>query len=168
VELRNWARREAQTYRHGEDRPLGGYLALMGAYAAGTGVAAAIAKRLGRRPPSRVSPWDTAQLAVATLTISRLLAKDPVTSPLRVPFTSFEGTSAPGELAEQVRGDGVRHAVGELLTCPMCLGQWVATALCIGLVTAPATTRVTITLFTAIGGADFLQHLYVRLQQATE
>ncbi|MFD7922153.1 DUF1360 domain-containing protein [Streptomyces sp. NPDC059740] len=43
-------------------------------------------------------------LAAATHKLSRLVAKDPITSPLRAPFTRYQGTSAPSELAEEVRG----------------------------------------------------------------
>ena len=49
-----------------------------------------------------------------------------MTSPLRAPFTRFEGASGHAEVAEEVREHGgVKHAVGELLTCPFCLAQWV-------------------------------------------
>ncbi|HET8590717.1 MAG TPA: DUF1360 domain-containing protein, partial [Nakamurella sp.] len=74
----------------------------------------------------------------------------------------------PGELAEEVRGEGWRHSVGELLTCPMSLAQWVATGFGLGLLIAPRSTRVALATMTAVAGADFLQHAYVRLQQATE
>lgn len=166
--LRSWAADQAATYANGESRPLAGYLTLMGAYSAATAGAAGLAKLLGRRAPRRFSPWDVTQLAVATHKVSRLIAKDPVTSPFRAPFTRFEGVSAPSELAEEVRGHGLRHSVGELVTCPMCLAQWVATAFTAGLVLAPVPTRLALATFTAIAGADFLQHAYVRLQQATE
>lgn len=163
-----WWRRQAEEYRHGEERPLGGYLALLAAYATGTAGAAGAAKALGRELPDRLSPWDVVQLTAATHKLSRLIAKDPVTSPFRVPFTRFEGTSAPSELAEEVRGHGVQHSVGELITCPMCLAQWVATALVLGLVFAPAPSRLVMSTLTAIAGADFLQHAYAALQQAQE
>src|SRR5207237_211568 len=97
----------------------------------------------------------------------RLIAKDPVTSPLRAPFTSYEGTSAPGELHEEVRGHGLAHSVGELLTCPMCLGQWVATAFSLGLFIAPRPTRMVMSTFAAVAGSDFLQHVYADLQQSS-
>jgi hypothetical protein len=76
--------------------------------------------------------------------------------------------SAPGELAEEVRGHGLQHSTGELLSCPMCLSQWVATALTLGLVVAPAPTRLVMGTFSAVAGADFLQHVYVMLQKASE
>jgi len=166
--LRRWAHREAEAYRNGEDRPLGGYLAVLGVYSAGTLGAAGVARLLGRHAPERVSPWDVAQLGIATHKLSRMMSKDPVTSPLRAPFTRYTGLSAPGELSEEVRGHGVTHSIGELLTCPMCLAQWFATALCAGMVIAPAPTRLIMATFSAVSGADFLQHVYVRLQQATE
>lgn len=166
--LRTWARKQAAEYAGDEDRPLSGYLQLMGLYTAGTLGAAATAKLLRRRAPNGLTPWDVVQLGVASQRLSRLLTKDPVTSPLRAPFTRYEGLSAPGELHEEVRATGFGHSVGELVTCPMCLSQWVATGLCAGLVLAPVPTRLVLATFTAVAGADYLQHVYVALQQATD
>jgi hypothetical protein len=162
------ARREADAYRHGEDRPLGGYLGLMGIYAAGTAAVGLAARVAGRRAPKTIKPWDFALLTMATHKLSRMIAKDPVASPIRAPFTRYEGQSGPGELAEGVRGHGIRHSIGELLTCPMCLAQWVATGFCVGFVVAPTTTRLAAATMSAVGGADFLQFAYTMLQQATE
>jgi Protein of unknown function (DUF1360) len=164
----SWWRRQGAAYRNGQDRPLAGYLGLVGVYAVATGGASGLAKALGRSQPDGLSPWEVTQLALATQRLARLMSKDPVTSPLRAPFTEYRGTSAPGELAEEVRGDGARHAMGELLTCPMCLGQWIATGFAVGLALAPKLTRMAMGTFAGIAGADFLQHAYVRLQQATE
>ena len=166
--LRGWVQRQAAAYRNGQERPLGGYVALISIYTAGTLAAGGAARLLKRPAPKDLSPWDVLQLTVATHRLSRTLAKDPVTSPLRAPFTQYEGLSGPSELHEEVRGSGLRHSAGELITCPMCVAQWVATGLCVGLVLAPAPTRLALSTFTAIAGADFLQHLYVRLQQATD
>jgi hypothetical protein len=165
--LRTWPERQAVAYRNGEERPLDGYVKLMSVYAAGTAGAYLTARKLDRRVPS-FSVWDVAQLCIATHKVSRMVAKDPVTSPFRAPFTTYEGVSAPSELHEEVRGHGLQHSVGELLTCPMCLAQWVATGFSMGLVLAPTATRLALSTFTAVAGADFLQHVYVRLQQATE
>jgi hypothetical protein len=98
-----------------------------------------------------------------------MIAKDPVTSPLRAPFTRFRGTSGPAELAEEVRGHGgPRHALGELLTCPFCLAQWLGTAYAAGLVFAPGFTRLAGATMTAVAGSDWLQLGYATLQQAAE
>jgi hypothetical protein len=163
-----WFQQQATAYKNGHDRPLGGYLALMGVYGAGTALSAAATRATGRRPPARLGPWDVFQLTVATHKLARLIAKDPITSPLRAPFTTYKGLGAPAELNEEVRGHGLQHSLGELLTCPMCLGQWVATGFTLGLTVAPTATRLVTATFTAVSGADFLQYLYARLQQSTE
>ncbi|MDT4892412.1 MAG: hypothetical protein QOE97_1447 [Pseudonocardiales bacterium] len=167
--VRSWAERQADQYRAGSDRPLDGYLTLMTVYGAGVGVAAVAGRLFGRRVPDRVGPLDLVTLSVATHRLARTMAKDPVTSPLRAPFTAFAGTSAPAELAETVRHHGgVKHSLGELVTCPMCLAQWVATGLGAGLVFAPRQTRLVNATLTAVAGADFLQHVYAWLQRAAE
>jgi hypothetical protein len=159
------ARAEAASYEHGEERPLAGYLAAMGIYAGGVGALSALAWATGRPLPERLAARDVVLLAVATHKVSRLLAKDPVTSPLRVPFTVFRGRSGESELAEEPR-HGSRHAVGELVTCPFCVDQWVATALCFGLVLAPRATRFLSGLFAVRAGADVLQLGYDALQRS--
>src|SRR6266542_2729976 len=71
-------------------RRTGGYLLVMGVYGGVVGSLTALARLLGRRPPERISPGDVVLLSVATHKLSRLLAKDAVTTPLRAPFTRFE------------------------------------------------------------------------------
>ncbi|MGH8910523.1 MAG: DUF1360 domain-containing protein [Egibacteraceae bacterium] len=129
---------------------------------------AGLVRASGRGLPERLEPIDLALTAVATHKLSRLLAKGAVTSWLRAPFTQFDGPSGAAEIAEQVRGDGARHAVGELLTCPFCLSQWIATGLVFGLVLAPRPTRLVAGLFSALSGADFLQFAYALAQQRAE
>jgi uncharacterized protein DUF1360 len=69
--------------------------------------------------------------------VSRLIAKDAITSPLRAPFTSYEGGAAPGEVSEQVRTHSpLVHSRGELITCLFSLTPWVATAFATGVVLA--------------------------------
>ncbi len=140
-------------------RPLGAYVALMAAFnalAAGGLVAAAKAGRL----PERIGAGDLALGAVATYKLSRLLAKDRVTSGLRAPFTRFQEDSGHGEVEEAARGTGMRLAVGELLVCPNCLGQWVAGGFVAGLIAAPRVTRTVGALFTVYAAADALQLLH--------
>ena len=163
-----WARQQATAYRDGADRPLGGYLALLGVYAGGVGATALAGRLAGRRLPDRIGLLDLGLLGVATHRLSRTIAKDPITSPVRAPFTKYDGTSAAGELAEQVRGHGLQHSIGELIACPMCLAQWVASALSAGLVFAPRQTRLAMATLSAVASADFLQYVYALLQQKVE
>jgi hypothetical protein len=162
-DLSERATREADAYRAGEDRPLGSFVGLIGAYGAFVAVGALAARRRGL--PSNVGAGDLALISVATHKLSRLLAKDPVTSPLRAPFTRFAGTSGEAELKEEVRGTGPRKAIGELVTCPFCVGQWVATSFVLGLVLAPRATRLVATTFTTVAAADFLQLAYAAAEE---
>lgn len=153
-------------YAGKEERPLGSFLVVMAGYG---GVVAGLAGYVRARKiplPDNVSWSDIALLSVATHKIARLIAKDSVTSPLRAPFVRYAGTSGEAELAEEVRGSGPRKAIGELVTCPFCLGHWVATGLVFGLVVAPRPTRLLATVFTCLTAADVLQFGYDAVQAA--
>lgn len=153
----------ADDYAPGEDVRLASYAALVAAYVATVaGVSAAVA-RTGRRLP-KVGLADVALLGMATHKLSRRIAKASVTSPLRAPFTRLEGPAGAGELNEQARGRGLRKAVGELLTCPFCLSQWVATGFVFGLAVAPRATRLAAAGLAALTVSDFLQLAYSRAQ----
>ena len=108
---------------------------------------------------------DVLLSAVATHKLSRLITKDPVTSPLCAPFTTFQGQEGPAEVEEKVRGKGAQKAVGELITCPFCIDMWVATGLVAGFIYLPRTTRLAVDTLAVLAGADFLQFGYSRLQE---
>ena len=160
--LRARLARVGRSYAPHDHRPLDGYLAAMGAFGAlAAGLAAAV-KLSGKPVPERPSAADVALIAVATHKLSRLLAKDAVTSPLRAPFARYAEPAGAAELNEEVRDEGssVRHGIGELITCPFCLAVWVATGLTGGLVLAPRLTRLAATALTATAVSDFLQMAY--------
>jgi len=158
-------RRVKQQYQGDEERPLGGYLAVLGVYGGVTGGLAVLARSL-RIPPPTPSVTDTVLLSCATYKLSRLLTKDAVTSPLRAPFTRYEEPAGDGELMESVRGHGAQHAAGELVTCPFCLAVWVATGLTAGLVFAPRLTRLVCVTLTALAVNDGLQLAYDNAKDA--
>ena len=161
------AEREADAYRDGETRPLGGYVIVMAVFAALVSGAAGLALATGRKLPQGVGPWDVFLLALGTHKLSRTLTKDAVTSPLRAPFTRYKESGGPAEVMEEVRDQGgLRHSIGELITCPFCLDVWIATGFTIGLVFAPRLTRLIVTALSAITGADFLHLLYAKAQEA--
>ncbi len=156
----------AEGYAPGEGRPLRGYLLTLGGYLSVCGALVGLARLTGRQLPERLSTEDVVLISVATHKVSRMLAKDSVTSPLRAPFARFEGPTGDAELGERVRGTGVTHAVGELVTCPFCLGVWVATGMAAGLVFAPRLTRMFAATFTAVAASDALHLCYASLQQS--
>lgn len=163
--LTRLARTQRSRYAGDADRPLGGYLLTMTTYTAVVAALAASVKMAGRDVPDDLPARDIVLSALATHKLSRLLAKDPVTSPLRAPFTAYQGTSGPAELQEEVRGSGVRKTVGELVTCPFCTGVWVATGVTAGLIWLPRTTRLATGTLAALAGADLLQFTHAWLQQ---
>lgn len=169
--VRRWWTDIRASYEQGADeaegeRPLLGYAVLVSTYSVLTAVAAAAAARRGVK--ERPSGVDLGLLAVATFRVSRTLSKDAVMSPLRAPFATFQRAAGPGEVMEAPRPGHVRHAVGELVTCPFCLSQWVGTAGLAGLALAPRPTRWVTAGFTAVAAADLLHLAYARAQEAAE
>jgi Protein of unknown function (DUF1360) len=163
--LAGLAHSEQAGYSGDADRPLGGYLVTLSTYTTVVAALAGLARATGRKVPDRLSPQDVLLSALATHKLSRLLAKDPVTSPLRAPFTAYRGTAGPAELREDVRGRGAQKAIGEMITCPFCTSVWVATGLTAGLVYLPRTTRLAIAALSAVAGSDMLQFGYAWLEK---
>ncbi|MFB9909006.1 DUF1360 domain-containing protein [Allokutzneria oryzae] len=153
---RRMARKYAGQPEHAE-RPLRGYAMVLGTYTVVVSALGLLGRHFGVRLPDRITWADTLLLGTATHKASRLLSKDAVTSPLRAPFTQFEENTGMGEVNESVRGRGVQHATGELLTCPFCLAVWTSTGLTAGMVFAPRFTRLLSTMLTAVGLSDALQ-----------
>jgi hypothetical protein len=160
--LREKAEAETKAYsEHADDeRPLAGYLGLLASYGGLLAAGAGIVRLRGAELPERLSVRDLALLTVATHKVSRIVTKDPVTSPIRAGVTSYERPAGEGEVVESVRGSGFRHALGELLTCPFCIAQWIATVFAFGIVLAPRATRFMASTFAILTGSDLLQFAY--------
>jgi hypothetical protein len=137
---------------------LRGHTGALATYAALVGTALFLGRRAAVTPPAKASAMDVLVGGVATHKLSRLLAKGSVTSPVRAPFTEFEEPAGPAEHQEHARGtSGVRHTIGELLTCPFCLAVWVGT-MYVGMLTlAPRPARTIATLFSVVAVSDWLQ-----------
>src|SRR5919202_5928170 len=163
--VRRWARVQKREYTQGAERPLAGDLGAMGVYGSLVAAGAAAIRASGRELPTRIPLGDAVLLTVATFRLARRLAKGPVTSPIRAPFTAYQGTSGHAEVAEEVREHGGgKHAAGGLLTCPFCLAQWVGTAFVFGYATAPRATRLAALTMTTVAGSDVLQFVYDAIQ----
>jgi uncharacterized protein DUF1360 len=142
-----------------ERPPLGSYAAMSTAFLAGW-IAFYVSARRKDRLPEGIASRDLVLIGAATHKLSRLIAKDKVTSFLRAPFKRYEGKAGPAELSEKTRGEGLQAAIGELLGCPYCLGLWISSALTAGIVVAPRETRLATSTLTALTLADFLQLAY--------
>ncbi len=102
------------------------------------------------------APMDLVLLALATLRLGRLVAYDLITEPLRRPFArTVEDATGAGESVEP-QGEGARHAIGQMITCPICAGTWIAAILVYGLVVIPGPTRLFLYMTAAVGAAELL------------
>ena len=155
-------------YAPGDERPLLDHAALVGVYGAAVTGLTLLVRRRGRLP-ERIPAADVALLSVATHKLSRLLTKDTVTAPFRAPFTRFKGPGAAGEVNEEPREESpAKHAVGELVTCPFCMAQWVGTGFLFGYLLAPRATRAAASLFTMVAASDVLQYAYTALGETVD
>jgi hypothetical protein len=144
-------------YDESGDVDLDGYGASMASYTALVAVTLAIGRLTGRSLPERSSIWDVVLGGLATHKLSRLLSRGSVAAPLRAPFTEFEEPAGMAEHHESARGEsGFRHTVGALLTCPFCLGVWVATAYVAALGLAPRPARAAATVLGVVAVSDWL------------
>jgi len=99
------------------------YAAVTAGYGVLIGTVALVASRR-REDPAPTDPAELLLYGAATAGLARVLAKEKVSSWVRAPFVH-----EPAEGERRPRGEGLRYAVGELLTCTRCLGSWSALTL---------------------------------------
>jgi hypothetical protein len=138
-----------------DEPPFPEYLALTAAFGAVLGGFLVLA---GRRLPERIAFGDVVRIGLASYKIGRLVAKDEVTSWVRAPVTRDAEASEP-------KPQGIERALGELVTCPYCVGVWAASGLSYVLVLYPRQTRLVTTVFGAQAVADFLNAAFVKLKE---
>lgn len=104
----------------------------------------------------RPAPFDLVLLAFAVYRLGRLVAFERVADPLRRPFTvTVPDHTGAGESVEP-RGTGVRQALGQLVSCPICAGTWIAALLTYGLYAFPGPARLFLMMTAGIGAAELL------------
>ena len=150
-------------YSPAQDTSLAGYSALVGIFGVASGALLLAARERRGGLPERYHVLDVVTVGIATHKLARALTKAKATAFIRAPFTRFEGPAGRGEVVESARGEGLRRTVGELLTCPYCISQWLVAGFGIGMVAAPRPTRFVAFIYSAEAAADFLQVAYKRL-----
>lgn len=147
-----------------EDEPLVEYALLAATFL--TLTSAAIATAVRRRALPRPHPLgDTLLLGLATTRLSRLFTREKVTRPIRAPFTEVAPDAGRDEVKERPRGEGATRALGELLTCPRCVGMWASAVLSVAYLFAPAPTRAASGILAASLISDWIN---VRFAHARE
>jgi hypothetical protein len=116
-------------------------------------LAGVVAGRRRKRPRSdRISPWEILPMGAATFALSKSIVRERIGTWVREPFVEGEeeGESRP-------RGEGLQHAMGELVTCTRCVGAWSALAI-VGLRTTYPSAGRTVTSVLAVSAVnDWLQ-----------
>lgn len=142
----------------------GNYALLEAVFTAGLVGVIAVTRRRERDGRPAIPRRDLPVLAMATFALADVLAKERVSTWLREPFVREGADHKP----VGPEGDGLRHAIGELLTCTRCVGTWSALAL-VGLRTAsPAAGRATANVLAIAGANDLMQSGFRLLAERTD
>jgi Protein of unknown function (DUF1360) len=145
-----------------DEQLLAEYAALLTFYIASVGALTVTAVERNRLPRN-FGLLDLALLGVATHKLSRLVAKDRITSILRAPFVNYIRSARAVE--EEPRGCGIQRGIGQQISCPYCIGPWCATLL--GFVFAPRVTRFLAGILASIAISDFLHRAYLTTREQT-
>lgn len=139
------------------------YAALVGVFALGLGGVIALSRRRERTGAAPVALGELPVLALATFALADVVAKEKISTWLREPFAQESAEHK----AVHPEGQGMRRAVGELLTCTRCMGTWSALGL-LGLRAAsPASARVVTPMLALTGANDVLQGGFRLLAERT-
>lgn len=109
------------------------YAAISAGWGALLGAVLIAARDKGEEP---VLAAEVLPIGLATFALAKLIAKEKVDAWVREPFV--EEDDGDGE----PKGEGLRYAIGELLTCTRCVGVWSALGLTALRVTRPREARV--------------------------
>lgn len=130
------------------------YLSLLGG-------AVALARRREREGEEAIPGRELPVLGMATFALAHVLAKEKVSTWIREPFVEESAERRP----VRAEGSGLRHAVGELLTCTRCVGGWCALGL-VGLrVASPRAGKTVSAVLATAGLNNVMQALFVLLTE---
>jgi hypothetical protein len=149
-----------------DEQLLAEYAGMLAFYVASVAALTGVAREENRLR-KRFSLLDLALLSMATHKLSRIVAKDRITSILRAPFVNYIRSAGAGEVEEEPRGRGVQRGIGQLISCPYCMAPWCATALGFGFVFAPRVTRFLAGILASVAMSDFLHRAYLAAKGKT-
>ena len=101
-------------------------------------------------------PFDLALLGLATFRLGRAAAYDKVFETFRLPVAETKPDESGAGDTVVPKGRGVQRALGELISCPICAGTWIAATLVYGLGIAPRATRALLAIMASVGLAELL------------
>jgi hypothetical protein len=102
---------------------------------------------------------DFVLLIGSTFRLGRLVAFDKIFDPVRAPWTVTTRDETGAGQTVEARGEGVRRAIGELISCPICAGTWISAGLVYALHLFPGPARLFMTIMSTIGIVEMLNAL---------
>ena len=106
----------------------------------------------------RIDAFELVLLSLATFRLGRLIAYDRVTEPIRAPFAKTVPDFSGAGMTVIARGQGVQKAYGQLISCPICAGTWIAAVLVMLLYFLPGPARVFLIMTAVVGGAELIHN----------
>ena len=100
---------------------------------------------------------DILPMSAATFALAKLLVHEKAETWVRAPFVEEDGEG------KRPKGEGLRYAVGELLSCTRCIGAWSALGLVALRVHSPRTGRYVTNVLAVSAGNDFFQTAFSAL-----
>ena len=104
---------------------------------------------------------DILPMSAATFALAKLLVHEKVETWVRAPFVEEDADG------KRPKGEGIRYAVGELLSCTRCIGAWSALGLVALRVHSPRSGRFVTNVLAVSAGNDFLQTAFAALCEHT-
>lgn len=110
-----------------------------------------IAARRRQESDEQIPVRELVPLGAATFALSKVIAREKIGSWMREPFVEQDGDG------RRPRGDRLRAAIGELVTCTRCVGAWSALGI-VGLrVIEPRSGRIVANVLAASAANDWMQ-----------
>ena len=115
---------------------------------------------LGRLPTS-IRSFDVVLLGLAAARLTDIISTDQIMEWLRRPFVKMETTEIAGHEVETRTGRGheLKKVLGDLLSCPWCVGVWVAAGLTYAYFLMPAVIWIFILIMAIAEIGSLLQTL---------
>jgi len=139
------------------------YAALEAVFAAGLAALVALTRRRERDGTLAIPRDELPLLALATFVLADVLAKEKISTWIREPFVEEGADHKP----VKPEGQGMRAAIGELMTCTRCIGTWSALGLVALRTASPAAGRATMRVLALAGANDLMQSGFRLLAERT-
>ncbi len=139
------------------------YALLEAVFATGVLGLFALTRRRERSGQPTIPHRDLPVLALATFALADVIAKERISTWLREPFVLEDAHHKP----VAAEGDGMRRAIGELLTCTRCVGTWSALGLVTLRTASPSAGRAAANVLALGGFNDLMQSGFRLLAERT-